>query len=356
MISNGVIATVAGGGIAAGDNGPAASAQFDIISSVAVDRAGNVYIADENDNRVRMVSDGIVTTVAGTGVAGFGGDNGPAAAAQLNGPLGVAVDSAGNLYIADYENNRVREVSNGVITTVVGNGSTGPGGDGGPAVRAPEPGPMAVALDGAGNLYILDSAFRLRKVSGGIITTLAGSLPSGICDCVFFPSSIAVDAVGDAYLVDADGNDVDEMENGAVVTVAGNGAYGFSGDGGPATAAELFGPSGFALDASGNLFIADTLNQRIRRVSQGVIETVAGNGTGGFGGDGGPATEAELGAPVAIAMDASGNLYVADQGNHRIRVLTPARRSPAQSWPPRPPSRAPWGPRVLSSEGRRPPV
>jgi sugar lactone lactonase YvrE len=261
------------------------------------------------------------------------------------------VDSAGNLYIADYENNRVREVSNGVITTVVGNGLTGPGGDGGPAVDAPEPGPMAVALDGAGNLYILDAALRLREVSNGIITTLAGSLPDFNCFCLFLPSSIAVDAQGDAYLVDADGNDVDEIENGAVVTVAGNGAYGFSGDGGPATAAELFGPSGFAVDASGNVFIADTLNQRVRRVSHGVIETVAGKGTGGFGGDGGPATNAEFAAPVAIAMDAGGNLYVADQGNNRIRVLIPARRRPT---PRRGPLKGdPQGP---SSEGQRPPV
>jgi sugar lactone lactonase YvrE len=349
VISNGVIATAAGGGVAAGDNGPAARAQFDVISSVAVDPAGNVYVADENDNRVRMVSDGIVTTVAGTGVAGFAGDNGPAAAAQLNSPLGVAVDSQGNLYIADYENNRVRKVSNGVIATVVGNGSTGPGGDGGPAVNAPEPGPMAVALDGAGNLYILDAALRLREVSNGIITTLAGSLPDYNCICFFLPSSIAVDAEGDAYLVDADGNDVDEIENGAVVTVAGNGAYGFSGDGGPATAAELFGPSGFAVDASGNLFIADTINQRIRRVSHGVIETVAGNGTVGFAGDGGPATRAEFAAPVAIAMDAGGSLYVADQGNRRIRVLIPARRRPAPSRSPKPPSRAPTNPRDPSA-------
>ena len=176
-ISEGIINTVAGGGISAGDNGPATSAQFNVISGVAVDGAGNVYIADQNDQRVRKVSNGTIVPVAGTGAAGFGGDGGPAADAQLNSPMGIAVDSEGNLYIADYGNNRVRKVSNGIITTVAGNGAAASGGDGAPAVGAPEPGPMGVAVDGAGNLYIVDFALRVREVSNGIITTLAGSLP-----------------------------------------------------------------------------------------------------------------------------------------------------------------------------------
>ena len=321
-ISEGIINTVAGGGISAGDNGPATSAQFNVISGVAVDGAGNVYIADQNDQRVRKVSNGTIVPVAGTGAAGFGGDGGPAADAQLNSPMGIAVDSEGNLYIADYGNNRVRKVSNGIITTVAGNGAATSGGDGAPAIGAPEPGPMGVAVDGAGNLYIVDFALRVREVSNGIITTLAGSLPPP-CFCLEFPSGIAVDASGNVYVADSNDNLVGEVANGAVVTVAGNGGFGFGGDGGPAIDAELSIPSGIVVDASGDLYITDTANERIRRISQGVIETIAGNGRVGFAGERGAATSAEFSAPAAIAADTLGNLYVADQGNRRIRVLTP---------------------------------
>jgi len=324
-ISNGIINTVAGGGVAAGDNGPAGSAQFNVISGLAVNAAGDIFIADQNDHRVRKVSQGVISTVAGTGAAGFSGDGGLAANAQLNSPMGLAVDPQGDLYIADYQNNRVRRVSRGIITTVVGNGATGSGGDGGLAINAPEPGPMAVAVDSSGNLYVMDFAIRVREVSNGLITTLTGSLPPP-CDCVGFPSYMTLDATGNIYIADANDNVVGEVSNGAIVTVAGSGAFGFSGDGGPATAAALSIPSGVAVDTAGNLYIADAGNQRIRRVSQGVIETIAGNGTGGYSGDRGAATAAELSAPVAITMDTRGNLYVADQGSGRIRMLTPLRR------------------------------
>jgi uncharacterized protein (TIGR03437 family) len=195
----------------------------------------------------------------------------------LNGPAAVAADSAGNLYIADTSNQRIRKVTNGVITTVAGNGAYGYSGDGGPATSAQLDAPYGVAVDSAGSLYIADSANNvIRKVSNGVITT-----------------------------------------------VAGNGAYGYSGDGGPATSARLYGPSGVAVDSAGNLYIADTWNYRIRRVSTGMITTVAGNGTGSYSGDGDPATSAELNAPYGVTVDSAGNVYIADSRNNRIRQLVP---------------------------------
>jgi hypothetical protein len=233
-MSNGVATTVAGGGyyLVLGDNGPATSAYLYDPGGVAVDSAGNVYIADGENNRLRKVSNGVITTVAGNGTPGFSGDNGPATSAQLHDPARVAVDSAGNLYIADNNNYRIRKVSNGAITTVAGNGTRGFSGDNIPATSAQFHDPFGVAVDSAGNLYIADSGNnRIRKVANGIITT-----------------------------------------------VAGNGTPGFSGDNGPATSAQLNGPAGVAVDSAGNLYIADGGNNRIRKVSNGVITTVAGNG------------------------------------------------------------------------------
>jgi sugar lactone lactonase YvrE len=212
-----------------GDNGPATSAQLYGPDGIAVDSAGNLYIADSVNNRIRKVSNGIITTVAGNGTAGFSGDNGPATSAQLYSPSGLAVDSAGNLYFADGANYRIREVSNGVITTVTGNGTPGHSGDNGPAANATING-FFVTVDSAGNLYIGDNNnHRVRKVSGGTITTVAGT-----------------------------------------------GTPGFGGDNGPATSANLAFPAGVAVDPAGNLYIADVGNYRIRMVSNGVITTVAG--------------------------------------------------------------------------------
>ena len=331
-VRNGVITTVAGNGTYgfSGDNGPATSAELAYPDGPTVDSSGNLYIADSYNNWVRKVSNGVITTVAGNGTYGFSGDNGPATSAELSWPYGVAADSAGNLYIADYNNNRVRRVSNGVITTVAGGGTSNPG-DNGPATSAQLTVPTGVTVDSAGNLYFADTGYqRIRKVSNGVITTVAGGGTSYPGDngpatsaVLAFPRGIAVDAVGNLFIADSLNFRIRKVSNGVITTVAGNGTYGYSGDNGPATSAQLDQPYGVAVDSAGNLYIADTGNQRIRKVSNGVITTVAGNGTYGFSGDNGPATSAQLANPSGLAVDSGGKVYVADTENYRVRVLTP---------------------------------
>ena len=333
-VTNGAITTVAGNGTQSfsGDNGPATSAQLYGSHGVAAGPDGSVYIADSSNNRIRKVSNSVITTVAGTGTAGFSGDNGPAISAQLTDPEGVAVDSAGNLYIADTGYSRVRKVANGVITTVAGGGATL--GDNGPATSAQLYSPKGVAVDSAGNLYIADTYNqRIRKVSNGVITTVAGTGTHGPSSgdnspatsaSLFSPTGVAVDSAGNLYIADTGNSRVRKVSNGVITTVAGTGGYGFSGDNGLATSAEVFNPEGIAVDAAGNLSIADTLDNRIRKVSNGVITTVGGNGTYGFSGDYAPATSSQLSRPTGVAVDSAGNVYVADRDNNRIRVLTPA--------------------------------
>ncbi len=332
------IYTVAGNGVGGynGDNGPATSAQLYHPVGVAVDSGGNLYIADYNNSRIRKVSNGVITTVAGNGTLGYSGDNGPAASAQLSSPQGVAVDSAGNLYIADVGNNRIRNVANGVITTVAGTGPTYPGGgfsgDGGPATSAQLYGPVGVAVDSAGNLYIADLYNnRIRNVANGVITTVAGSATldysgdngpatsAGLSG----PQGVAVDSAGNLYIADYNDSRIRKVANGVITTVAGNGKPGYGGDNGSATSAGLYFPNGVAVDTAGNLYIADSNTQRIRKVANGVITTVAGNGTVGYSGDNGPATSAQLYYPMGVAVDSAGNIYIADDYNSRIRILTP---------------------------------
>jgi sugar lactone lactonase YvrE/Tol biopolymer transport system component len=332
------ITTVAGDGNAGvgGDGGPATDAELTLPEDVAVDAASDLYLNDSHNNLVRKVSaSGVITTVAGDGGRGFTGDNVPATATALDVPRGLAVDSAGDLFIADRENNRVREVSpDGTITTVAGNGGYGYGGDGGPATDAELARPNGMALDAGGDLFIADQDNnRVREVSpSGVITTVAGNgSPDFSGDggpataaALSSPSAVAVDTAGDLFIADQDNNRVREVSpSGVITTVAGNGSPDFSGDGGPATAAGLYQAFSVAVDAAGNLYLADFGHQRVREVSpSGVITTVAGAGSPGFDGDGGPATAAHVQA-MGVAVDGAGDLYLADYYVHRVRKVSP---------------------------------
>ena len=336
--STGTITTIAGTGESgfSGDGGPAVEAELRSPYGVAVDSAGNVYIADSSNWRIRKIdATGTITTIAGTGEFGFSGDGGPAVAAELRRPRGVAVDSAGNVYIADVGNHRIRKVdSTGTITTIAGTGEFGFSGDGGPAVEAELRSPYGVAVDSAGNVYIVDVGdHRIRKVDAtGTITTIAGTgygfsgdggpaVAAELRD----PYGVAVDSAGNVYIADSSNRRIRKVDaTGTITTIAGTGESGFSGDGGPAVEAELRSPYGVAVDSAGNVYIADSSNWRIRKIdATGTITTIAGTGEYGFSGDGGPAAAARLGFPRGVAVDGDGNLYIADTGNRRIRKLTP---------------------------------
>lgn len=334
------ITTVAGDGTAgySGDGSAATSAELYSPFSTAIDKSGNLYIADQANNRVRMVTpSGTISTVAGNGTAGFMGDGAAATSAELNSPEGVAVDSSGNLYISDTENNVVRKVSGGNITTFAGSNSLGPGytGDGGVANGAQLDLPSGIAFDSNGNLYIADSANNaIRMVSGANISTVAGNgTPSYQGDgglatsaTVNNPEGVALDSANNLYIADTSNSAIRKVtvSTGIITTVAGTITSGFSGDEGPAIGAQLDDPDGVAVDASGNIYIADRFNSRIRMVlTSGIIVTVAGmTGQPALVGDNGPATSALLFFPTGVLLDGSGNVYVTDNENDAIRKLT----------------------------------
>ncbi len=339
-----IVTTFAGdglfGGAYGGDGGPATAAHLAYPNGVAIDHGGNVYIADKDNNRIRKVNtSGIITTIAGTGVVGYLGDGGLATNARLHHPIGIAVDPAGNIYFTEWFNNVVRKISvGGVITTVAGNGygagigTGGYSGDGGPATDAELYQPTGIGLDAAGNIYFSDNTNHcVRKVNTmGIITTIAGNGTAGFggdggpatASQLSNPAFITIDNHGNIYIPDMGNARVRKINtSGIITTIAGNGTVGFSGDGGPATAAELRSPQGVVLDSMGNIYINDHFRIRKIMAGSGIIMTIASNGIGGYSGDGGPAIAAEFQGMDELAFDNSGNLYTTDFANHRIRML-----------------------------------
>jgi hypothetical protein len=340
------ILTIAGNG--------AAGAFLNNPTSVAVDQRGDLYIADWSGFILKVwVKEGAITTLAGTGILGYGGDGGQATNAKSGKAISIALDAAGNIYFADGDNNRIRriDISTRIITTVAGTGAAVDSGDGGLAVNAGVSRPTGIAVDAVGNLYFSSSWSRVRKLiaNSGIIETVAGQLVTSFngdnglaVDALFWdPIPSVVNRSGDLYIADYENSRIRIVtaSTGIVTTSVGSGPCatgvaplnvsvcqgGFGGDGGPARNATLNHAAAVASDVAGNLYIADTINHRIRRVdaSTGLISTIAGNGVNEFSGDGGPAIEAGISFPAGIAVDASGRVYFADESNNRIRVLIP---------------------------------
>ena len=342
-VSPGTISTYAGTGTAGytGDGGAATSARIRNPEGMGIASSGNLYIADTGNNVIRRVDfiTGVITTVAGTGTAGATGDGGLATAARLDGPQDVFVASNGDLYIADTGSHKVRKVTaaTGIITTVIGDGTSGNTGDGGAATAARLNSPRAVVVASNGDIYVSDRPNdRVRKVTAatGIITAYAGTGTAGYTGDggaasvarLRTPEGMTIAGNGDLYVADT-GNDVVRKvtaATGVITTYAGTGTGGFLGDGGLATSARLNAAEGVSLGPAGDLFIADTGNSRVRRVQagSGVITTVAGTGTSGFSGDGGPATTARIATAGGIAVSTTGVYYIADRGNDRIRKVT----------------------------------
>jgi trimeric autotransporter adhesin len=337
-VSAQTISTIVGTGVAnySGDGGPAISCTLNQPSWIEFDSDGAMYIADFLNSSIRKINtSGIISTVAGTGVAGYSGDGGLATDAKLNAPIGFCIDNIGNVYIADYEQHVIRKVdATGVISTFAGTGSGGYSGDGGPASNAQLKLPYGIVADGLGNLYFSEVGNScVRKINvAGIISTIAGNGTYGYSgdggqatNAQFrYPSYISLNLDGDLFISDWVNRRIRKLNilTGIITTVAGNGTEGNSGDGGPATAAQLNAPNSVNFDDSGNFYICDNFANVIRKVSlSGIITTIAGTGTAGSLGDGGPAISAQLNTPNCAIFDTWGNLYTADTKNNRIRRI-----------------------------------
>ncbi len=320
-----------------GDGGAATNAKLNYPCALCLDKVGNLLIADPGNNRIRKIflSSGIITTIAGRDSSGFWGDGGQATDAILRVPVAVAVDSSGDIFIGDGFNRRIRKISNstGIISTIVGNGSIGNNGDGGPATAAEINGVSNLFFDKSGNLYFTDILnYNIRKVTtDGIISTIAGTgMPGNTGDggqatnATFSePNYLIIDNFGNIIIADGGANVIRSINSiGIITTIAGNGTAGYYGDGGPAIYALLNYPYGAYIDKLNNIFFAEFGNGVIRKIdgATGIISTVVGCGVQGFSGDGGPATAAKL-APDGLAMDDNGVMYIADYGNNRIRMV-----------------------------------
>jgi DNA-binding beta-propeller fold protein YncE len=343
MVSGAFIWTVVGTGEPGytGDGGAARQAGLHQPFDVALDRQGNLYFSEANNHCVRRVDRrrGIITTVAGSGKAGYRGDGGPAIEAELHSPYGIALDGANNLYIVDRLNACIRIVKadTGIIHTLAGTGQPGYSGDGGPAQEAQLQEPNDVVLDDGGRVYIADvrdHRVRVVDLATGIITTFAGTGEGASSGdggpasraALLGPRALAFDRAGALYICLRNDHKVRKVDirTGLMSTVAGTGEKGYSGDAGPALQATFNGPKEIAIDAQDNIVLVDTENHCIRQIHavSGLVTTLAGTGQAGGDGDGGPATAAMLKRPHGACVDAAGNLYIGDSENHRIRFVT----------------------------------
>jgi sugar lactone lactonase YvrE len=332
------IITIAGTGVTGykGDNGPATACKFYQPTFLCIDASGNLLISDYANNVIRKINNkGVITTIAGTGTEGYKGDNGLAISAELGGPIGIAVDAIGNIYFSDFDNQVIRKINtSGIISTIAGTGVTGYSGDNGPAIVAKLYGPYGIAIDETGNIYFPEGENHcVRKItSSGIITTIAGNGTFGFSGdngpatkAEFkYPGGIALGSGGDIYVSDYANHVIRKINaTGIITTFAGTGTVGNTGDNGAATNAELWGPNGVYVDKEGNIYVTDNYANVVRKInSSGIITTIAGNGTQGYSGDNGPATTAQLYNPNDIAINGAGNIFIAEVANNIIRKIT----------------------------------
>ncbi len=319
-----------------GDGGPAIAAQISDPSGIAFDLSGNMYFADRSNHRIRKITtSGIISTIAGTGTLGFSGDGGPANIAQINNPYGVAIDPLGNIYFSDNANYRIRKIDlAGNINTIAGTGVSGLLGDGGPANLAQLNSPTGMYIDNSSNIFFIDGN-TVRKIdASGNINRVAGdggygtTGDGGLATAAKFqsPMGVITDAASNVYIADSYSSRIRMINGSGIInTISGDGFPGYSGDGGLANLAQINNPYCLTKDASGNIYFGDFGNSRVRKINtSGIISTFVGNGIAGFSGDGGIATLAQLSGPGNIAFDPSGNLYISDKNNQRIRIICTA--------------------------------